>query len=248
MKNEANWRPSRFLLKNGRLTISRDRRKLAVASRLTASVTLACYNRAIPQYCRGRLLDLGCGTVPYYEYYKQFIEEAVCVDWPLSAHGNQHIDHACDLTQPLPLDDASFDTILMSSVLEHIPEPEALWKEMARVLRAGGTLLLNVPFLYWLHEIPHDYYRYTEYALRRFAEQSGFEVLELEPLGGAPYVVADVTAKTLARTRFVGQMLASVVQGCCRFFVWTPPGKWMCRRTKRQFPSGYFLVARRRQE
>jgi SAM-dependent methyltransferase len=248
MKNEASWQPSRYLLKNGRLVISRDRGKLGVASRLIVSLSLACYNRAIPQYCRGRLLDLGCGTVPYYEYYKQFTDEVVCVDWPLSAHGNKHIDHACDLTKPLPLEDASVDTILMSSVLEHIPEPEGLWREMARVMRPGGVLLLNVPFLYWLHEVPHDFYRYTEYALQRFAEQTGFEVVELEALGGAPYVVADITAKTLARAPLVGTMLASLAQGCCRLFVWLPPGRRICQRTRRQFPSGYFLVARRRQE
>ena len=246
MKNPDQWQPSRFELCGGRLRITRNDRKLAVSSRLTAQLAMECFNRAIPQYCRGRLLDLGCGTVPYYGYYKQFVDEVVCVDWPLSAHGGQHIDHYCDLTQPLPLEDAAFDTIILSSVLEHIPQPENLWREISRVLRPGGVLLLNVPFLYWLHEVPHDYYRYTEYALKRFAEQSGFDVLELEALGGAPYVVGDICAKSAALARYVGKPLALLVQGCCGAFVRIPPGRWLCNRTKRQFPSGYFLVARRR--
>ena len=68
---------------------------------------------------------------------------------------------------------------------------------MSRLLAPGGKVLLNVPFYYQLHEEPHDYYRYTEFALRRFAENTGFEVLHLEAIGGAVEILADLMAKLL---------------------------------------------------
>jgi SAM-dependent methyltransferase len=108
------------------------------------------------------LLDLGCGKVPFYARYREYVSETVCVDWSNSLHGNGHVDAECDLTQELPFADASFDTILLSDVLEHIPAPERLWREMARLLKPGGELLSSVPFFYWLHEEPYDYYRYTK--------------------------------------------------------------------------------------
>jgi SAM-dependent methyltransferase len=68
----------------------------------------------------------------------------VCVDWSNSLHGNDFLDAECDLTKDLPFADASFDSILLSDVLEHIPTPERLWREMARLLKPEGKLLLFV--------------------------------------------------------------------------------------------------------
>ena len=60
---------------------------------------------------------------------------------------------------------------------------------LARVLRPGGKLLLCVPFFYWIHEEPHDYYRYTEFALARFCELSELKIICLEAYGGLPEVL-----------------------------------------------------------
>ena len=150
-------------------------------------------------HCRGRLLDLGCGKVPFYALYREYVSEIICVDWSNSLHGNGHVDAECDLTKDLPFANASFDSIILSDVLEHIPTPERLWGEMARLLRPGGNLLLSVPFFYWLHEEPHDYYRYTKYALRRFAEATGFDILLIKELGGAPEIMVDILSKFISR-------------------------------------------------
>jgi|ERR1041384_165087 SAM-dependent methyltransferase len=68
----------------------------------------------------------------------------------------------------------SFDVIVLSEVLEHVPAPHLAISNIHRVLRAGGRLILTVPFLFPIHERPHDYYRYTryglEYLLREFSD------------------------------------------------------------------------------
>ncbi|MEJ5991559.1 methyltransferase domain-containing protein [Ramlibacter sp. PS3R-8] len=245
MQNQDQWQASKYVWRDGHLAPSLDERELGRGSRLIAGRVAAHYERALATYAGGRLLDLGCGKVPLYSAYRDRVSEAVCVDWAQTLHRNPHLDLECDLSQPLPLSTASFDTVLLSDVLEHIPEPAVLWNEMARVLRPGGHLLMNVPFLYWLHEEPHDYYRYTEHALRRGAAGAGLEVLALDRIGGAPEVLLDITGKLIARWRPGMRRLAWAVHGLgCRWLE-TASGRRASKNTAGPFPLGYFLVARR---
>ncbi len=140
------------MLARGRLRSSRDTNEVSLSSRLVTDLTARWYQAHLAQHARGRLLDLGCGKIPLFEAYRNYVSENVCVDWGNSLHRNNHLDIECDLTQPLPFAAGEFDTIILSDVLEHIPEPQQLWREMARVLSAQGRILLNVPFFYWLHE------------------------------------------------------------------------------------------------
>lgn len=224
---------------------SRDPARVGVGSRLMADLIAASFQRHLPAHCRGRLLDLGCGMVPLLLVYEPLVSENICIDWGNTPHKNQYLDFECDLAQRLPLDDGSVDTVILSDVLEHLPEPERLWGELHRVLTPGGKVLLSVPFFYWLHEQPHDYYRYTEFALRRFAEGSGFRVEVLEPMGGAPEIMADIFAKNALRVPRLGYFLARTAQGFVGWLLKTRLGRRMSRATRADFPIGYFMVAQR---
>lgn len=243
MRNLPSWKPSKFVYRHGRLIASRDPREVGIASRLSADLIAALYDRELPLHAKGKLLDLGCGKVPLYATYKNVVSECTCVDWANTAHKNQYLDHECDLTQPLPFADGCFDTIILSDVLEHIPTPEGLCREIARILAPRGKLILNVPFYYWLHEEPHDYYRYTQHALRRFIHLAGLELVMLEATGGSPELLADVLAKHLAHVPLVGKLLAAFVQWATLHFIGTRLGRKVSRSTSRMFPFGYFLVA-----
>ena len=105
---------------------------------------------------------------------------------------------------------------------------------------------MNVPFYYWLHEEPHDYYRYTEFALRRFMVDAGLEVVLLESTGGTPEILGDIVAKHLVRVALVGRILATVLQSAISWFVNTRAGRRVSKATGRRFPLGYFLVATKR--
>jgi SAM-dependent methyltransferase len=243
MRNSSNWQPTKFVRKNGRLRASSDRSHLGVGSRLIADLVAEAYDQAIKAHVTGRLLDMGCGNAPFYESYGPFTTDIQCIDWANSLHGAEYLDKSCDLTGAIPYPDGSFETIILSDVLEHLPEPMNCWREMHRLLTSGGKVLLNVPFYYQLHEEPHDYYRYTEFALRRFAENSGFEVLELEPVGGAVEVLADVSAKLLAFAKLPAGSRA--IQYLAWKFSRTRIGKRVVQRTSTRFPLGYFMIARK---
>lgn len=241
MKNEAQWKPTKFVSRQGRLRASTDVGELAVGSRLVADLVAARYQSSLSTTARGRLLDLGCGKVPLYAAYAPFVDEVVCVDW---APG-EHVDFSCDLAHPLPFADRSFDTIVLSDVLEHVPEPELLWREMTRVLAMNGKIVLNVPFYYAIHAHPHDYYRYTNFALERFARLNELNVLQLQPIGGIVEVMSDLVAKSLSKVPLIGPPLAMLTQFAARFWARTTWGQRVAQTSSRHFPLGYFMVAQR---
>ena len=243
MKNEDTWKPSKYVQRRGTLAASRDVAEVGVASRLVADMVASRYALYLPKYARGRLVDLGCGKVPLFGTYRAHVDVVTCVDWSNSVHANTHLDVETSLSERLPFADEQFDTIVLSDVLEHIAEPGLLWNEMVRILAPGGHLLLNVPFLYGIHEAPHDYYRYTSFALRRFAEMRGMSVTVLESLGGGVEVLSDLLAKHLGTIPYIGSALAWLVQFAARSFGNTGIGQKTARESGRSFPLGYFLIA-----
>lgn len=243
MNNRDRWRPSKYIHEKGKLTASRDPNQAGIGSRLMADLVAASYDNSLRQHAKGKLLDLGCGEVPLYVAYKDFITENICVDWGNTLHNNAYLDFECDLTQALPFGDGEFNTIILSDVLEHIPRPAYLWDEMSRVLAVHGKIILNVPFYYWIHESPHDYYRYTEFALRRFVEDSGLRLIQLDAIGGAPEIMCDIFAKTVLRVPRIGRPIAMFSQWFTSAFIRTKLGKKISEATREAFPFGYFLVA-----
>ena len=81
-----------------------------------------------------------------------------------------------DAGKPLPFKDATFDAAVCTEVLEHVHDARAVLREIARVVRPGGRILVSVPFVFHYHEDPHDLRRYTPPGLRAALEEAGFEV------------------------------------------------------------------------
>ncbi len=246
MRNIDLWQPSKYIVSGGHLVCTNDPKQVGIGSRLVADAVARFYWRYAREHCRGRLLDLGCGFVPLYECYNTYVTEAICVDWPGTFHANNFIDCYADLASPLPFKSECFETIVLSDVLEHLPEPLLAWNEMARVLAPGGKVMLNVPFYYWLHEEPHDYYRYTRFSLERFAAKSGFDVLVLESVGGVPEVLADIISKYAVFFSGLGTRLPIALSSILRHLVRSSIGKRMSARTADRFPLGYFMIAQKR--
>jgi SAM-dependent methyltransferase len=211
------------------------------SSRFIADRLAALYQDLIRAHARGRLLDLGCGKVPLYATYREHVVDVTCVDWGGTLHQSPHLDLDQDLNQGIALPDASFDTVLATDLLEHIERPEVLFASIARVLRPDGVLILTVPFLYGLHEVPHDFHRYTEYKLAGFCRDQGLDVVDLRPYGGAFEVLADVWARLIGRSR----ALSAIHLLLARAWSASPPGRAIRRATERKFPLGYSLVARK---
>ena len=241
MKNKELWIATKFLKTSQGYQPSKNPQYVSIKSRFIATILISAYEKVIKQYARGLLLDLGCGNVPLYEVYKENISDNICVDWVNTLHKNPYLDYEIDLNREIPLQSEQFDTILITDVLEHIAKPELLIGEMARLLKPNGKIILTVPFFYWLHEKPHDYFRYTEFALRMFCENKNLIVVSLEAYGGAPEIILDIVGKHLSFSKIASEMHLVL----SKIFIESHIGKKLSHRTSKNFPLGYCLIAQK---
>ena len=128
------------------------------------------------------VLDAGAGEAPYAGFFASHRYETADfaqVDKPYS----QDLTYVCDLAA-LPVADERFDLIIMTQVLEHLPEPVSVLTEMRRVLKPGAELWFSAPLFYEEHEVPYDFYRYTQFAHQRQCDAAGLEIVSIDWLEG----------------------------------------------------------------
>ncbi len=117
---------------------------------------------------RYRLLDVGCGEKPYRELFASYASAHVGVD---------AVDNpVAELRGPieaLPVEDASFDVVLCAQVLEHVEDPALAVRELSRVTRPGGRLLLSTHGVYVFHPAPVDHWRWTHTGLEKLLRDNG---------------------------------------------------------------------------
>jgi SAM-dependent methyltransferase len=136
---------------------------------------------------KGKMMDFGCGSKPYRNLFD--VEEYVGVDYYNEGHphDNEQIDVFYD-GKKIPLPNDYFDSVLSSEVFEHIFNLEEILREINRVMKKGGKLLVTCPFVWNEHEEPNDYARYTQFALKDIFARNGFEVVEITKSGN--FVIA----------------------------------------------------------
>lgn len=149
---------------------------------------------ALVPHADGILFDVGVSEGPYRDIFEPKVTRYVGMEYPPAILDKQPemwsmLAKVKTLVQVfgdggrLPVQTSSVDTVLSTEVLEHVPDPKRLVNEMARVLKPGGKLLLTVPFIQPLHELPSDYFRFTPSSLRCFVEDAGLEVESITPRG-----------------------------------------------------------------
>ncbi len=139
--------------------------------------------KRLRQYASGRMLDIGCGEMPYKEMAAPYVKEHVGLDHEASQHdtGNAAL---IGTAYEIPAEDSTFDTVLCTDVLEHLEEPSEALAETCRVLKPGAYAIYTVPLFWHIHEAPRDFYRYTRHGLTYLFEKNGFEVIEIKALSG----------------------------------------------------------------
>ncbi len=120
------------------------------------------------------ILDVGAGRGDFFDALQG--RNLLALD----VYPYPEIDVVCDLTQTNPFKPASVDVILLLNVLEHVYDSKALLAALAQMLKPGGKLLIAIPFMVKMHQIPLDFVRYTHFALEQMAADHGLEVALLE--------------------------------------------------------------------
>lgn len=137
--------------------------------------------KALEEYVKGHVLEIGVGNLDYinniennYLSYKTLdIDKKLDVDF-------------CEDIHKTTIPGNQFDTIIMIEVLEHLYNPFKAIEEVHRIARTNANVIATTPFIHPYHGEPHDYFRFTEYGLRKIFENfSKVEIISYGNLFGA---------------------------------------------------------------
>jgi len=134
----------------------------------------------------GQVLDVGCGFMPYRKLIESNpqVKKYIGMDLEKPTYYG-HIEPDLKWNgEKIPLADNSVDCVMATEFLEHYAEPEKVLKEILRVMKPESKFFATVPFIWNLHEIPYDEYRYTPYSLERHLKNAGYKDIEIKTLGG----------------------------------------------------------------
>jgi SAM-dependent methyltransferase len=222
------------------------------ASRYWLKREMTDFARAIP--AGALILDAGAGDSPYRPLLSHCRYEAadfVKLDKPYAEQ-----TYVCDLTA-IPVEDERFDCVVFNQVMEHVPEPGTVLRELRRVLKPGGLLFYSAPLFYEEHEQPYDFFRYTQFGVRYLFDKAGLAIRDMGWLEGY-FCTAGYQLRLMARhlpTAELGKL------GLAGFLLW--PFLLLLRGcffaisilfqlidTRRRFtgmghPKNYFAIAER---
>jgi SAM-dependent methyltransferase len=109
----------------------------------------------------------------------------------------------------VPLADGSVDGVVVQAVLEHVLEPTVVAKEIHRVLRTGGIVYADTPFLFPVHEGPYDFTRFTDSGHRSLFRS--FERIDSGSIAGAGTALrwsVDYFVRALTRSALLGRVVS----------------------------------------
>ena len=155
----------------------------------------------ISSYVKGKVLDIGCSDKKVREFLSDDCQY-IGLDYYKTAIEWYHSSpDAFGDAQNLPFKDKSIDSVLLLDVLEHLPAPENCIREINRVLITGGIFIIQVPFIYPLHDTPLDFQRWTLFGLRELINNNGFTIVhekyEGNPLESAGLLMNIAICKTV---------------------------------------------------
>jgi len=168
-----------------------------------------------------RVLDAGAGSCPYRALFShcdyKTQDFTSLQDDQLSGGEYGSIDYVCDITS-IPVEDGSFDAVLCSEVIEHVPDPEAVMAEFARILGPGGRLILTAPLGSGIHQEPYHFYGgYTPFWYDKVLSENGFSDIRVQANGGSLKAFAQEALRFMQMTMPFAGVLPLLVS-----LIWLP--------------------------
>lgn len=204
--------------------------------------------------CKGRVLDVGAGESPWRELFSKDAEYLAVDVYDAEEFGMKQLRGIDRYDgKKLPYDDACFDYILCTEVIEHVADPELFLKDINRVLRLDGQLILTMPWSARLHHIPNDYQRFTKYGLKVLMEKSGFSLDFIEERGNDVAVISNKMIVLLIRllkpinkhSVFWTWIVAVIMSPVVTLFLLAAHFSLIAKLGSSDDPLGYGVVARK---
>lgn len=195
-----------------------------------------------------KVLDIGAGTCifkpnfAHCDYISQDLAE-------LEGNPYGKIDIVSDINN-IPLQNSCVDVILCTEVLEHVPEPVLAIKEMSRLLKPKGKLLLTAPLISGKHQAPYHFYGgYTYFFYEKYFKEEGLKIISLEKNGNIYDNICEFiwrTSGSLNHYRnkgIIGRIYSKIIQTCVYNLSTYYFKKQSLKIKDDDYPNGYFVIA-----
>ena len=165
------------------------------------------------------LLDAGAGMQRYKEFAShlqytsqdfgeytggEFFGQHKMGEWD-----STKCDILCDITN-IPLESNSFDFIMCTEVFEHLASPQDALRELVRILKPNGTMLITAPFRCLYHQEPHFYYSgFSRYWYEHFGNEFNLEIQSIIPNGN---YFTDIAQEVFRTTGFGGILQRTIAK------------------------------------
>lgn len=208
------------------------------------SITRSFMNSYFNEACKkmsGTVIDLGGGGSPSYR--EMFKPDVIFKNMDMLEEAMP--DFVGDIEKILPITNDYADNIILLNTLEHVFDFNHVIREMHRIVKNSGVVVVFVPFMVNYHTYQgqsffvDDYFRYTQSGLRRIFENANFQIIKIRPVGGLFWVIADLL-NIAARYRVI-RIIITILCGFAEFFYC----RFRKRRSVEQFPLGYFVEAQK---
>lgn len=193
--------------------------KLIKVGRCNESARVAWVEKTLKKIPAGsRILDAGAGE----QQFRKFCSHLKYVSQDFGRYEGQgdskglqmrkwdhgNLDIVSDITS-IPEQDYSFDAILCTEVLEHVPDTLAAVREFSRLLRPGGYLLITAPFCSLTHFSPYHFFTgFSRYFYEHHLPKNNFEILEVVSNGNYfEYVAQEIIRIPWAAKKYAGRSL-----------------------------------------
>ena len=129
------------------------------------------------------VVDVGAGQCQYKDLFPGKAYVGIDFGGGDNEWDYSRLDAVADIHN-LPVHDNAADAVLCTQVLEHAHDPQRVICEIARILKPGGAAFISVPQGWGEHQVPHDYFRYTEYGMRVLLDRAGLKVEDVQKTTG----------------------------------------------------------------
>lgn len=163
-----------------------------------------------------KIIDVGAGECQYKKYcshleyvaqdFNEYTGDGNNSGLQFSTWDTSKIDIVSDITS-IPVEDESFDYVMCTEVLEHVPDPVSALNELSRIVRKGGELIITSPFCSLTHFAPYHFCDgFNKYFYEHHLTRLGYDILEITPNGNyfeflsqelqrLPFMVKNYTSK-----------------------------------------------------
>jgi len=140
------------------------------------------------------VFDIGCGNKPFEPYIRKLIksnDKNSYVGCDIVQSSENKVDILCEATN-IPVPAETYDVVLCTQVVEHVFDHQKVFEEAYRLLKPDGRFIVSAPFIWEKHEIPYDFYRFTDFGLKTLLTRAGFEIKESIANGGKWAVIGQL--------------------------------------------------------